>query len=47
MIGPTPKEAVEQLRPFVKMGVSHLIIRTSNIETLKRFCDEVAPALVQ
>jgi len=47
VIGPTPKEAVEQLRPFVEMGVSHIMIRTPNIETLERFRDEVAPALAQ
>ncbi len=46
MFGPTPKDAVEQLRPFVEMGVSHLIVRTSSIETLERFRDEVVPALV-
>jgi hypothetical protein len=47
MFGPTPKDAVEQLRPFVEMGVSHLIVRTSSIETLERFRDEVAPILVR
>jgi alkanesulfonate monooxygenase SsuD/methylene tetrahydromethanopterin reductase-like flavin-dependent oxidoreductase (luciferase family) len=47
MIGPTSKDAIEQLRPFVEMGVSHLIVRTSNLATLERFRDEVAPTLAQ
>src|SRR5690242_5344732 len=45
LIGPTPHEAIAQLRPFVEMGISHILVRTTSVATLERFRDEVMPAL--
>jgi alkanesulfonate monooxygenase SsuD/methylene tetrahydromethanopterin reductase-like flavin-dependent oxidoreductase (luciferase family) len=42
-LGPTPADAIAQLRPYVEFGVSHFIIFADK-ETLKRFCAEVVPA---
>jgi alkanesulfonate monooxygenase SsuD/methylene tetrahydromethanopterin reductase-like flavin-dependent oxidoreductase (luciferase family) len=47
LLGPTPANAIAQLRPFVELGVSHILLRTANLQTLERFGAEVAPALVQ
>lgn len=46
-LGPTPAEAIAGLRAFVDLGVSHILVRTSNLATLERFRDEVAPALTR
>ncbi|MBA3823929.1 MAG: LLM class flavin-dependent oxidoreductase [Ktedonobacterales bacterium] len=46
-IGPTPAEAITQLRSFIVLGVSHILIRTKNLASLRRFVAEVAPALAQ
>ncbi len=42
-LGPTPADAVEQLRPLVELGVTHVMIAPSNLRTLQRFSAEVAP----
>ena len=42
-LGPTPADAIAQLRPYVDFGISHFIILADK-ETLKRFCAEVLPA---
>jgi hypothetical protein len=47
LLGPTPADAIRQLRPFVELGVSHILLRTADIATLERFRDEVAPALAE
>jgi len=44
-LGPTPADAVEQLRPLVELGVTHFMIYPSSLRTLKRFSAEVAPVL--
>jgi alkanesulfonate monooxygenase SsuD/methylene tetrahydromethanopterin reductase-like flavin-dependent oxidoreductase (luciferase family) len=43
ILGPTPKDAIAQLCPYVEFGISHFIILADK-ETLKRFCAEVASA---
>lgn len=43
VIGPTPAAAIEQLHRFVDLGVSHILIRSSSLDTLRRFRDEVVP----
>jgi alkanesulfonate monooxygenase SsuD/methylene tetrahydromethanopterin reductase-like flavin-dependent oxidoreductase (luciferase family) len=42
-LGPTPADAIAQLRPYVEFGISHFIILADK-DTLKRFCTEVIPA---
>ncbi len=42
-LGPTPADAVEQLRPLVALGVTHVMIAPSTLRTLQRFSAEVAP----
>jgi alkanesulfonate monooxygenase SsuD/methylene tetrahydromethanopterin reductase-like flavin-dependent oxidoreductase (luciferase family) len=46
-LGPTPADAVEQLRPFVELGVRHFQIGFYDQHTIDRFCAEVAPHLAQ
>jgi alkanesulfonate monooxygenase SsuD/methylene tetrahydromethanopterin reductase-like flavin-dependent oxidoreductase (luciferase family) len=46
-LGPTPADAVEQLRPLVELGVSHFMISPSSLRTLERFSTEVAPAVAR
>jgi alkanesulfonate monooxygenase SsuD/methylene tetrahydromethanopterin reductase-like flavin-dependent oxidoreductase (luciferase family) len=43
ILGPTPADAIAQLRPYVEFGISHFNILADK-ETLKRFCAEVVPA---
>jgi alkanesulfonate monooxygenase SsuD/methylene tetrahydromethanopterin reductase-like flavin-dependent oxidoreductase (luciferase family) len=45
--GPTPQDAVAMLRPFLELGVTHIMIRSANIASLKRFDAEVTPELLQ
>lgn len=45
VLGPTPADAVEQLRPLIELGVSHFMINPSSYRTLERFCQGVAPTL--
>jgi alkanesulfonate monooxygenase SsuD/methylene tetrahydromethanopterin reductase-like flavin-dependent oxidoreductase (luciferase family) len=46
-LGPTPADAVAQLRPFVELGVRHFQIAFEDQRTITRFCAEVAPQLAQ
>jgi alkanesulfonate monooxygenase SsuD/methylene tetrahydromethanopterin reductase-like flavin-dependent oxidoreductase (luciferase family) len=46
-LGPTPADAVEQLRPLVELGVSHVMISPSSLSTLERFSAEVAPEVAR
>jgi alkanesulfonate monooxygenase SsuD/methylene tetrahydromethanopterin reductase-like flavin-dependent oxidoreductase (luciferase family) len=46
-LGPTPADAVAQLRPFVELGVRHFQIGFEDQRTIERFCEEVAPQLAQ
>jgi alkanesulfonate monooxygenase SsuD/methylene tetrahydromethanopterin reductase-like flavin-dependent oxidoreductase (luciferase family) len=43
ILGPTPKDAIEQLQPYVEFGVRHFAL-TLDPPTLERFCAEVIPA---
>jgi alkanesulfonate monooxygenase SsuD/methylene tetrahydromethanopterin reductase-like flavin-dependent oxidoreductase (luciferase family) len=43
VLGPTPKDAIEQVRPYVDFGVRRFAL-TLDRPTLQRFCDEVMPA---
>jgi alkanesulfonate monooxygenase SsuD/methylene tetrahydromethanopterin reductase-like flavin-dependent oxidoreductase (luciferase family) len=45
-LGPTPADAVAQLRPFVELGVRHFQIAFEDQLTIERFCVEVAPQVV-
>lgn len=45
VFGPTPADAIRQLRDFAALGVSHVLIRSVDLATLRRFSAEVAPAL--
>jgi alkanesulfonate monooxygenase SsuD/methylene tetrahydromethanopterin reductase-like flavin-dependent oxidoreductase (luciferase family) len=46
-LGPTPADAIEQLRPFIEdYGVSHFQIFFEDQRTIDVFCNEVAPKLV-
>jgi alkanesulfonate monooxygenase SsuD/methylene tetrahydromethanopterin reductase-like flavin-dependent oxidoreductase (luciferase family) len=47
VLGPTPADAVAQLRPLIALGVSHLVVYPSTPRTLERFCAEAVPAVVQ
>jgi alkanesulfonate monooxygenase SsuD/methylene tetrahydromethanopterin reductase-like flavin-dependent oxidoreductase (luciferase family) len=46
-LGPTPADAVEQLRPLVELGVSHVMVSPSSLRTLERFSAEVAPEVAR
>lgn len=41
-LGPTPKAAIEQIKPYVDLGVEQLIVGGS-MEELRKFSEEVAP----
>lgn len=45
-LGPTPADAIEHLRPFVELGVSHFQIFFEDQRTIDLFGEEVAPKLV-
>jgi alkanesulfonate monooxygenase SsuD/methylene tetrahydromethanopterin reductase-like flavin-dependent oxidoreductase (luciferase family) len=45
MLGPTPADVVAQLRPFITLGVTHIMIQPTSIATLERFCRDVVPGL--
>jgi hypothetical protein len=45
ILGPTPTDAIAQLRPLVELGVRHIIVNPYSFRTLERFCAEVAPVL--
>jgi alkanesulfonate monooxygenase SsuD/methylene tetrahydromethanopterin reductase-like flavin-dependent oxidoreductase (luciferase family) len=46
-LGPTPVDAVEQLRPLVELGVSHFMVYPHTLRTLERFSTEVTHQLVR
>ena len=46
-LGPTPADAIEQLRPFVERGVRHFQIAFAEQRTIDTFCEKVAPQVVQ
>jgi alkanesulfonate monooxygenase SsuD/methylene tetrahydromethanopterin reductase-like flavin-dependent oxidoreductase (luciferase family) len=46
-LGPTPADAIEQLRPFIERGVRHFQIGFEDQRTIDTFCEEVAPQLAQ
>ncbi|HEX8917705.1 MAG TPA: LLM class flavin-dependent oxidoreductase [Chloroflexota bacterium] len=46
-LGPTPADAVEQLRPLAELGVTHFQIRMTDLRTIELFGAEVAPVLAQ
>ncbi len=41
--GPTPAEAIAQIGQFAALGVSHILLRTTNLQTLRRFQEDVLP----
>jgi alkanesulfonate monooxygenase SsuD/methylene tetrahydromethanopterin reductase-like flavin-dependent oxidoreductase (luciferase family) len=43
-LGPTPRDAVEQLKPIVDLGVAEIIVGTRDRTTIRRFVEEVVPA---
>jgi len=43
-LGPTPADAIKQLRPYVEFGITHFIIHVADLPTLNHFCAEVVPA---
>jgi hypothetical protein len=45
VLGPTPADAVEQLKPLVALGVTHFMIYPHSFRTLERFCQEVPAEL--
>jgi hypothetical protein len=46
-LGPIPTDAVEQLRPLIELGVSHVTLYPHSLRTLERFGGEVAPELAK
>jgi alkanesulfonate monooxygenase SsuD/methylene tetrahydromethanopterin reductase-like flavin-dependent oxidoreductase (luciferase family) len=45
VIGPTPEDAIREIRTLTEVGVSHFQPTFENTATLRRFVDEVLPAL--
>ncbi len=45
IIGGTPERAIKELTDFANLGVSHIMLRFSDIESLERFNNEVLPHL--
>ena len=41
-LGPTPKAAIEQMKPYRDLGVDHFIV-TGDIDAIRLFSNEVAP----
>jgi alkanesulfonate monooxygenase SsuD/methylene tetrahydromethanopterin reductase-like flavin-dependent oxidoreductase (luciferase family) len=46
-LGPTPADAIEQLRPFIERGVQHFQITFWDQRTIDKFCEEVAPQVAR
>jgi hypothetical protein len=44
-LGPTPEDAVREIRKLIDVGVSHFQPAFEDSATLRRFIDEVLPAL--
>lgn len=47
LLGPTPADAVTQLRPYVALGVSHFAIKPHTLATVEGLVARVAPELTQ
>ncbi len=45
VIGPTPETVIEEFQQFIRLGVSHFMIRFSDLTSLERFGQEVLPKL--
>lgn len=43
-LGPTPRAAIEQLKPYRDLGIEHFIV-SSDLDSLRRFSAEVIPAV--
>ena len=43
-LGPTPKDAIAQLQPFVEIGVAEFIVGFEDLATAEQFAAEVVPA---
>lgn len=41
----TPEQVAEELTDFIKLGISHIMLRFSDIDSLERFSNEVLPLL--
>ena len=46
LLGPSPSAALEQLRPYVELGVAHVAVKPYDLESIDRFSAEVVPALI-
>jgi alkanesulfonate monooxygenase SsuD/methylene tetrahydromethanopterin reductase-like flavin-dependent oxidoreductase (luciferase family) len=44
-LGPTPADAVEQLEPFLELGVAEFIVGFEDVVSAERFARDVVPAL--
>jgi alkanesulfonate monooxygenase SsuD/methylene tetrahydromethanopterin reductase-like flavin-dependent oxidoreductase (luciferase family) len=44
-LGPTPADAIAQLRPFLELGVAEFIVGFEDLTTAERFARDVVPAL--
>lgn len=42
-LGPTPADAIAQLRPYIEFGISHFILLVEDLPTLRLLCAEVLP----
>lgn len=45
VLGPTSDDVASQLRPFIDLGVRHIMIHPTSLVSLRRFCDDVIPQL--
>jgi len=45
IIGGSPQQVIDELGTFIQLGISHMILRFSDIESLERFSSEVLPHL--
>jgi alkanesulfonate monooxygenase SsuD/methylene tetrahydromethanopterin reductase-like flavin-dependent oxidoreductase (luciferase family) len=45
ILGPTPAEVVREIERLVELGVSHFQVAVEDMTTLRRFVDEVVPAI--
>lgn len=46
VLGPTPADVAAQLRPFLALGVRHIMVQPTSLVSLRRFTHEVVPLLV-
>lgn len=45
LLGPAPAEAIQQLQPYVDLGVSHFQVKPYDLATIEQFSAEVAPII--